>query len=209
VESLEAQLKDENLDHETRAQIGEELNRIGDTRAGVGLHPDGLPDIAWCRVDVPAEKRLFRNERGQVYGEFVLKPFSIAKYPVTYQQFRAFQEFPDGFNNKQWWNGLTKKYCQQEIPDQRSPFDNHPRDSGSWYQAVAFARWLNTKYAGEMPNTEIRLPLEWRRDVMTAVIPGENQYAGMPSGPDSRRWGLSTGAGVVSEQIRNTHPRCL
>ncbi len=161
MESLEEQLKDETLDHETRAQIGEELNRIGDTRAGVGLRPDGLPDIAWCRVDVSAEKRLFRNERGQVYGEFVLKPFSIAKYPVTYQQFRTFHESPDGFNNEQWWEGLTEKYRQQEILDQRSLFDNHPRDSVSWYQAVAFARWLDAKYAGEMPSTEIRLPLEW------------------------------------------------
>lgn len=62
-----------------------------------------------------AEKRLFRNEHGQVYGEFVLKPFSIAKSPVTYQQFRAFHESPDGFNNEQWWEGLTEKYRQQEI----------------------------------------------------------------------------------------------
>lgn len=29
MESLEEQLKDENLDHETRAQLGEEFNRMG------------------------------------------------------------------------------------------------------------------------------------------------------------------------------------
>jgi len=50
-----------------------------DTRAGVGLRPDGPPDIVWC--DVP-------NNGKWIYQDAKHKPllaFCIAKYPVTYK----------------------------------------------------------------------------------------------------------------------------
>jgi formylglycine-generating enzyme required for sulfatase activity len=152
---------------------------MGDARLGVGLRLDGLPDIAWRYVDVPPHlrgvKAPFKNERGQVYGEFALEPFYIATYPVTYKQFQAFTDAAHGFGNDGWWQGLTEQYHKQEVLEQRTPFDNHPRDSVSWYQCVAYTRWLNAKYKGETltnpgnssarcivgENAEIRLPLEW------------------------------------------------
>lgn len=176
---LQAMLQDDTLDHDTRAQIGEQLDGIGDARPGVGVRSDGIPDIAWCYVDVPAEQRgipiPFQNERGKVYGEFILEPFFIAKYLVTYQQFEAFREASDGFVSDKWWTGLTEEYHRQNVLDQRTPLHNHPRDTISWYQAVAFARWVNTQCQGEIlaapanassrsiigENVEIRLPLEW------------------------------------------------
>ena len=32
------------------AETGNALARVGDPRPGVGLKPDGLPDITWCEV---------------------------------------------------------------------------------------------------------------------------------------------------------------
>jgi formylglycine-generating enzyme required for sulfatase activity len=179
VGTLESQFENGALDHEARARIGEQLNQAGDTRPGVGLRADGLPDIAWCCVETPLKwqgRRIpFKNERGEIYGEFALESFFIARYPVTYRQFQAFVVSEDGFQNETWWRGLTEDYRKQEVLKQRSPFDNHPRDGVSWYQAVAFARWLNAKRRGEMlpasggsmerliigEDAEIRLPLEW------------------------------------------------
>ena len=48
-------------------------------------------------------------------------------------------------------------------------YDNYPRDSVSWYQAVAFSRWLDAKYrehgvvsgSSRTGNWQIRLPTEW------------------------------------------------
>ena len=38
--------------HIRRSSIGERLCVIADTRPGVGLRPDGLPDIDWCKVEL-------------------------------------------------------------------------------------------------------------------------------------------------------------
>jgi len=187
VKRLEDQLKDDTLAHEARAQIGERLHQIGDTRAGVGLRADGLPDIAWCVVGVPQGRRIsFRNERGELYGEFALEPYYIARYPITFRQFQAFIEAPDGFDTDAWWDGLPEAYRKQAVLAQRSAFDNHPRDTVSWIQAVAFTRWLNARCRGERLGPDavvgedivIRLPLEW-----------EWQWAAQ--GPDHRTypWG--------------------
>ncbi|MEA3209961.1 MAG: hypothetical protein QOE70_3018 [Chthoniobacter sp.] len=86
--------------HEERATIGLRLAQFGDPRPGVGLRADRLPDIVWCPV-----------ERGHVVlageaGRCEVEAFWISKYPVTYRQYRAFVEAPDGFRNSEWWEGL-------------------------------------------------------------------------------------------------------
>ena len=43
-----------------------------------------------------------------------LETFWIARYPVTYAQYRAFLEAKDGFANPEWWRGLA-------APEGRSP----------------------------------------------------------------------------------------
>ncbi len=44
-----------------RNAAGNALNFIGDTRPGVGLDENGLPDIVWC--DVPAGEFLMGNDK--------------------------------------------------------------------------------------------------------------------------------------------------
>ncbi len=44
-----------------RARAGDTLGRLGDPRPGVGLTPDGVPDIAWC--DVPAGEFIMGNTK--------------------------------------------------------------------------------------------------------------------------------------------------
>ncbi len=110
-----AEIDDPATSHERRALIGVRLALIGDTRKGVGLRPDGLPDIVWCQVpggeitlEIEAERssRLTRWLKRLVPPTFQVEPFYIAKYPVTYIQYRAFLEDPKGYHNPVWWQGL-------------------------------------------------------------------------------------------------------
>jgi formylglycine-generating enzyme required for sulfatase activity len=143
------------------------LNHEHDHRPGVGVivlpspHGEGqgvrLPDIAWC--DVPAGKFLYGQDKQEREIKY---PFKIAKYPVTFIQFQAFLDSGE-YDNPRWWVGMPNEDQRQPMAEQYNPYRNHPRDRVSWYQAVAFSRWLNAKYrdAKRIGNdVEIRLPLE-------------------------------------------------
>jgi formylglycine-generating enzyme required for sulfatase activity len=113
----------------------------------------------------------------QIEGQtFAVQPFYVARYLVTYCQFQAFVDAPDGFRNERWWVGMPDQYQRQAMSSAVAQYDNYPRDSVSWYQSVAFSRWLNDRCRGlVLPNpaneqaavwkvneeAEIRLPTEW------------------------------------------------
>jgi len=134
--------------HLQRVKIGDRLSEIGDPRPGVGLWEDGLPNIAWCEVPggkiIPVDKS----------GTFEVMSFFIAKYPVTWIQYRTFLEAEDGYRNKGWWKGLADR---EDVPgEQYRQQDNHPAETVSWYDAVAYCRWLSKRLG-----YDIRLPTEW------------------------------------------------
>jgi formylglycine-generating enzyme required for sulfatase activity len=154
-----------------RVGNGRLLSEWGDPRSGVGLRPDGLPDIVWCDIpDVPflmgsdkAKDGLERDELPQ--REITLGyPYRIGKYPVTYAQFQAFIDAPDGFHAPRWWEGLSANDAHKAEPGKQAfKYANHPRENVSWYDAMAFCRWLTAQYraAGVIGQNEvIRLPTE-------------------------------------------------
>ncbi|MBN2470415.1 MAG: SUMF1/EgtB/PvdO family nonheme iron enzyme [Anaerolineae bacterium] len=156
-EHLRDELEEVDVTHVRREAIGQRLLELNDPRPGVGLRDDGLPDIAWCYVDVPKElhgKQIeFVDDGGGTFGAFVIEPFYIAKYPVTYAQFQAFVE--DDYANPAWWRDMPERYQAQDVEKARQPYTNYPRDSVSWYQAVAFCRWLSHELG-----YEVTLPTE-------------------------------------------------
>ena len=89
-----------------RARWGIEIAE-NDPRPGVGLRADGLPDIVWC--EVPAGEFIY-----QFVQRLTVSSFHIAKYPVTYKQFQAFIDAPDGFSNIKWWDGLHEDGLKQQ-----------------------------------------------------------------------------------------------
>jgi len=151
-----------------------------DLRPGIGLRPDGLPDIDW--VEIPAGEFIYGE--GKTQTTLSLERFWIAKYPITYMQFQTFLDAPDGFERDEWWDGLDATYRKQPMSEQNFKFANHPRESVSWFQAIAFTRWLTWRMRGQSVGTmrassaadnagvvptrwnvgeqvEIRLPTEW------------------------------------------------
>jgi formylglycine-generating enzyme required for sulfatase activity/nucleoside phosphorylase len=128
-----------------RAEWGRRLAERGDTRKGVGVGPDGLPDIDW--VEIPAGKFQYGGDP-QAYQsaeaeEFDLPTYYIARYAITYAQFQVFIDADDGIRDDRWWKGLAQEH--REILEQYFKYANNPRDTVNWYQAVAFCRWLSHK----------------------------------------------------------------
>jgi len=170
-----------------RSRVGSILGALGDPRPGVGVK-DGAPDIAWCPV--PAGKFMMGNTKktdNMAYDDEMpqhslhVAAFVISKYPITNVQYQAFVD--DGGYNEQWrscWT--TAGWLWKEKNSIQGPrrfggdFDlaNHPVVGASWYEAVAFCRWLTAKLG-----RSIRLPTE-------------AQWEKAARGTDGRRypWGL-------------------
>lgn len=186
------ELDDLHTTHKRRYDIGERLWAIGDTRDGVGVRTNGIPDIEWLLVapggeislegvyqsdgeDEPEESPRPAFGRLSRRASFVVQPFYIARYLITYAQFQVFVEAEDGFQRDKWWAGMPKEYHREELSTPPSQGTNYPRGSVSWYQSVAFCRWLSARYQEHSlfepfqtqhsglstQELEIRLPLEW------------------------------------------------
>ncbi len=156
-----------------RAEMGRILSHLGDPRLGVGTLTTTiagksveLPEFAWCAVPAPPNHKVMLgaedqsdNPRREVAFDY---SFKMAKYLVTYQQFQTFIDSGE-YDHQEWWRDFPAEYQPQPIREQRTRHANHPRDNVSWYQAVAFTRWLTAKYqvAGLLADgVEIRLPTE-------------------------------------------------
>jgi formylglycine-generating enzyme required for sulfatase activity len=148
-----------------RAAIGRALGKLRlntgeplDNRNGVSVVRRGdvvLPDIDWC--DVPAGEFIYQKDQ-----KLTLPAFQIARYPVTFAQFQCFVDAPD-FGDDRWWTGISVQvfgYHTREVDEQTFKFSNHPRETVSWYHAVAFCRWLSDKlgYRVELPTEQ-----QWER----------------------------------------------
>ena len=156
-----------------RAEVGRWLNRIGDNRPGIGLRPDGLPDIAWSenippdKYPIGGDKDTYKSLRGEKFE--LAYNFQIAVYPVTNAQFQAFIDADEaGYNDPAYWNeaGLewkSDRHAPDEHGDMNFRLPNHPRIYMRWYEAMAYCNWLTEQYrtAGLIGKDEvIRLPTE-------------------------------------------------
>lgn len=158
-EALIAQLQNGTLSHQQRFEIGQALARIGDPRPGVGLRGDGLPDIAW--IQIPGGQVRIDPEAPTGFlsllpfrRTFEVRPFQMAKFPVTNAQFQAFFSATDGYHFWTWWKDINKSRDAPCFPGKEQA--NEPRVNVTWYDAIAFCRWFSAK-----TGTTIRLPTEW------------------------------------------------
>ncbi|MBZ0307237.1 MAG: SUMF1/EgtB/PvdO family nonheme iron enzyme [Anaerolineae bacterium] len=178
---------------QARAAVGRGLGLLKlDNRQGVGIGANGLPDIDW--VEIPAgefkyggDKDAFRSAEAQ---ELDLPAFYISRYPITYAQFQAFIDASDGFRDPRWWEGLADeqdRYQNQSQPGEHYfKYANHPRETVSWYDAIAFCRWWSNKLGGEyaldkVMAWKVRLPTEqeWEKAARGAdgrVYPYGNEF---------------------------------
>ena len=198
---------------EQRQAAGKTLAQLGDPRPGVGIvetrHGVSLPDIDWVKIPEMdgAGRRKFIYQKNERRTE---PDFWMARYPITYAQFQTFIDAADGWPNPHWWKGLARN--DQDNPgEQHFPVWNHPRESVSWYQAIAFCRWL-TAQARQHPAllpAEARDNLDWR-----ITLPTEWQWEKAARCHDGRQypWGGDTyqsGYANINETRGNVGPHNL
>ena len=182
----------EHLKPPERAQLWRTLGRLGlDHRPGVGLR-DGLPDIAW--VEVPAGAFLYGGKKRKK----TLPAFRIARYPVTNAQYQTFID-DGGYETDAWWEGLAKR---------PGPvrgiwtYANAPRETVSWYEAMAYARWLDARLR------ERGLVPEGR----AVRLPTEEEWEKAGRGSDGRKfpWGeFASGRANINEICGKARPHYL
>ena len=181
---------------EYRNLAGNALNFVGDPRPGVGLTQARLPDIVWCHV--PAGKFFMGNTQQTddmawddeaPQDELHLPAFDISMYPITNLQFSRFVD--DGGYAERWRHCWTADGWRWRVENaingpQRYggtyDLDNRPVVGVSWYEAMAFCKWLSQQL---------------ERQVM---LPSEAQWEKAARGTDGRRypWG-----GDISKEHAN------
>lgn len=138
-------------------------NQSGDPEALPRVEDVLPPPFAWC--DIPAGRVTL--EAGGYLREtttFDVPEFAITKYPITNAQYKVFVSAKDGYADPQWWDysGDASQWRKANPRPQATafPVDDHPRTNVSWYDAVAFCRWLTAK-----TGQQIALPTaqQWQR----------------------------------------------
>jgi len=114
------------------------------------------------------------NEKPQ--HTLTLPDFWIGKTPMTNAQFRPFVE-DDGYHNQQYWTLAGWKWCQKERivtprhwDDKQWNGNDYPLVGVSWFEAVAYCRWLTAQTGHEF------------------CLPSEAEWEKAARGPDGRIW---------------------
>jgi len=119
-----------------------------DERAGIGLRADGLPEIDWVEI-FPGE---FICGEGDQRRTESLPRYHLSRYPITNAQYQSFID-DGGYSEARWWGDLAQRLEPTELC--AWPEANRPRADVSWYEAMAFCRWLSARLG-----YTIRLPTE-------------------------------------------------
>lgn len=138
-----------------RAEAGRALGKLGDPRRGVGLTANGLPDIDW--IELPPGPFPMGNNKPEAKWDdesprftcnLIRQAYGLSRYPITVAQFQAFIA-AGGYQTKQYWTEAGWAWRQENEVTGPQHYDevfqtaNHPRVGVSWYEAIAFCRWLS------------------------------------------------------------------
>ncbi len=126
-----------------------------------------LPDISWIKI--PAGDFIYGEEQTQENRN--LDAFYISEYLITNRQYQCFVD-AGGYEHERWWQDLER----QDYKESEWSQNNRPKTDVSWYEAVAFTRWLGDRFG-----FEVSLPTEeqWEkaaRGTDGRVYPWGNEY---------------------------------
>ncbi len=164
-----------------RALAGQALGRLGDPREEIMT----VARMPFCYV--PGGPFWMGHEEGDDdekplhLNESLSYDYWLAQYPVTNSQFAEFVEaggygkadyWPEAAQAGYWREGAFKGLWESDFRDR--PYDfgrpfnlpNHPAVGVSWYEALAFCRWLTELWRDRLPaGYGITLPseAEWEK----------------------------------------------
>jgi formylglycine-generating enzyme required for sulfatase activity len=156
IKHMVALLQEGCLSPRERAQSADVLGKLGDPRQGVCSLP---PEMV--RIDGGAFAVGTESERHSLR----LRPFLLARYPITNAQFRQFVD--TGYDDGAFWTPEGNAWRTAHSSHRRGLINhpvwgigNRPMVGLTWYEAQAFACWLAAK-----TGKPYRLPteVEWER----------------------------------------------
>jgi formylglycine-generating enzyme required for sulfatase activity/energy-coupling factor transporter ATP-binding protein EcfA2 len=150
-----------------RVEAARMLGDLGDPRPGVCTLPPAM-----VRIEGGTFMMGGRDEAHSVS----VSTFEIARYPITNAQYKRFID-DDGYNPaRPWWDEAGRAWLQNKKVQQPRDWNderfgiarpNYPVVGISWYEAVAFCRWLTQRlqddYIYRLP-TEAEWEYAARRD---------------------------------------------
>lgn len=185
-----------------------------DTREGVSvIVRDGvtLPNIYWGKdISAPPNGKFMMGAKNEMFNPLhevsLSYNFKMSRYLVTFAQFQTFVQSGE-FEDARWWEKFPSEAHLKILEVQNNPYLNHPRDSVSWYQAVAFTRWLTVKYQTAKlleEGTEIRLPTEqeWEyaaRDIDGRRYPYGNDFDATKGNTHETGIGQTSAVGIFPD----------
>ena len=130
-----------------RAKAGDDINQYGDPRPGVIDFNFGTD--YWCKVPAgPFTMGSDQDSDNKKREETIPYDYWIAKYLITYAQYKTFLDDPNGYRSAQWWKGLHADGLAQQkqgAGNQNWKLANRPAENVSWYDSMAFCAWLNAR----------------------------------------------------------------
>lgn len=203
-ELLQAAMWNPQIQVEERAGAGIVLARVGDPRPGVmpkAPFSQENPLFAWCELPAPGPRGFKMGEGHERFDcTRIRQDFRLARYPVTVAQYALFVaeggygdfrgEPPSWWAAAGEWQGFqgwdwvkqAKVTGPQNDSDPVFQTPNHPRIGVSWFEAVAFGRWMNQRFTPE----QLGLPAGWRVRLPTEA---EWEYAASAGGTRRYPWG--------------------
>ncbi len=132
----------------------------------------------------PSDRKVPENEFGNPLQLEIPYPYWIARYPVTVAQFRVFVQ-DHGYDEPIWWTeaGWAWRTGQRAVPasedksrplelrgapwgwDEQCRYPNRPVGGLTWFEAMAYGKWLDAQWRvrspGDLPRKYLlRLPTE-------------------------------------------------
>lgn len=163
---------------ELRIRTAHILGKVGDPRPGVCTLPPVMAHVEGGTFVIGTkkeekerlEKQGFKYLNREINDQPVtVYTFELARYPVTNAQYKLFMD-DDGYNpDKPWWDDAGRAWLKDEKKRQPKYWNdkrfgiahpNQPVVGVTWYEAMAFCRWLTQHTAYNPEGYIYTLPSE-------------------------------------------------
>ena len=160
------------LEAKERASMGNTLALLGDARPEITT----LDKMEFCLVP-GGDFVMSENDDPKEICSHLKYPFWMGRFPVTNAQYRLFMDaggyaeerfWEEAVRNEVWKDGMVKGLFDDEPRNHPQRFagpyglPNHPVVGVTWYEAMAFARWLESHWRERQ-----LIPEDWRLGLPT------------------------------------------
>jgi formylglycine-generating enzyme required for sulfatase activity len=235
--SSKAYMANQTNDIKERAKAGLLLGWLGDDRKGVAAikQQEGviIPDIDWVLIDAQGKSFMMGANNGDKaekpeHEQTMPANYYLSRYPITNAQYQAFID-AGGYAKDTYWQSDQAKAWKTENNIQYPRYwdeelwncPNQPVVGISWFEAMAYAKWLNDYQEGV-----VRLPTErewefatrgeqsliypwgndWQKDKANAEqVIGRTSSVGLFNQAKNSPFQLDDMAGNVWEWMVNNH----